>query len=332
MQAHARLRALPTDTLTAPQRAALEALVADFDPGAPATNAGLRLLARLDDALVASDQALTQAFTDWNQRYHAADGVLATLVPRAADGSAQTLDLPLLQDWLRGAIDRQLGAPVRSFLGSLGVLHAMLSRFRSAATGLLTALATQLEHSALAAPQALLDAANRLQSLQDRLRGLDLGFVSQSLDTAYTGLLEQIAALDPTALAAPVQQTLDSALDALSLDTLLTPALRAQLDQQVETLRARVAALDPEPLIIAPLEEFWQADLLPQVRRLDATPAIDALIARLEALPDELAAELDRVDTAYQAMRAAAPAGGLQAAAGAALGAVAGAAGGSLGF
>ena len=101
-----------------------------------------------------------------------------------------------------------------------------------------------------------------------------------------------------------------SALDAISLDAVFTPALRQQLQQDYASLRAKIEALDPELLVIQPLDDLYTRDLLPLVEAIDVSEAVQKLIDRLNDLPDELKGELGRVDSAYQAMLAAAPSGG----------------------
>ena len=88
---------------------------------------------------------------------------------------------------------------------------------------------------------------------------------------------------------------------------MFTPALRAQLDAAWAQLQARVAALDPGPLVIEPLQAVYEQDLLPIAQAFDVSDALQAVLDKLDALPGELGIELDRVDVAYQAMLAAAP-------------------------
>jgi len=72
-------------------------------------------------------------------------------------------------------------------------------------------------------------------------------------------------------------------------------------------LKAVVETLDPELLIIQPLEDTYKEQVLPLVDVLDIGDVLQVLLDRLDSLPDELKEELQRVDTAYQDMLAAAP-------------------------
>ncbi|MEJ2200348.1 MAG: hypothetical protein P8X63_04945, partial [Desulfuromonadaceae bacterium] len=104
------LAALPPSTA----KTDLQTWLAGFDPAGPQFSRGLRQLSQLQSKLTASDQALTSLFADWDARYHRADGILATLAP-------ESFSLEELRQWLRQAIDRQLGRPVTGFLKQLKV-------------------------------------------------------------------------------------------------------------------------------------------------------------------------------------------------------------------
>jgi len=112
---------------------------------------------------------------------------------------------------------------------------------------------------------------------------------------------------------------LEQALDALSLDLVFTPGLRQQLEDTYATLVGSISGLDPELLIIRPMEETYEQDILPLAEALDVSEAIQAIIDLLNRLPEDLQMELTRVNTAYQQMLAAAPSGGSGASASASL-------------
>ena len=285
-----------------PTRDALQTWLAAFDPAAPAFSRGARRLARLGEALAAADAGLETLFADWDARYLRADGLLAAL-------DHEAVALIELRTWLREGLDRQLGAPVVGFLKQLKGFGALLHAFAAGIAALIQAVRAKLD-AVMAVPQALSNAAHDLAQFQAHLAGLDLGLFAREVDSLHQQLIARLRALDPRDLEAPLRKSLEKALDAISLDAVFTPALRQQLQQDYASLRAKIEALDPELLVIQPLDDLYTRDLLPLVEAIDVSEAVQKLIDRLNDLPDELKGELGRVDSAYQAMLAAAPSGG----------------------
>ena len=162
-------------------------------------------------------------------------------------------------------------------------------------------------NAVLAAPLALKDAADKLQQLQDRLANLDLDLFTREVDSLYEKLLGKVRALNPQTLAQPLQRRLEELLGTLSLDAVFTPALCQQLEQSYQTLRGKINSLDPDILLIEPLDKLYEDDVLPLAGAFDVSEAVQMIIDRFDELPDELKAELGRVDTAYQDMLGAAP-------------------------
>lgn len=282
----------------AAQRTALTAFLADFDP-LGSVGRGLARLGRLGDASTQTGAALTALLADWDARYLRPDGPLAGLLP-------PTLTVDSLRAQLREAIDRQLGVPVVGFLKALKVISALVAAFGDAVGDLLEAIQARLA-ALLSAPQALADAAQALDVLVDRITGIDLDVYTREVDALHGTLLDRLRALDPATLGATLRDALADLLDEINLGAVFSPALRTQLDAAWAQLQAKVAALDPGPLVIEPLQAVYEQDLLPVVQAFDVGDALQAVLDKLDALPDELRTELDRVDVAYQAMLAAAP-------------------------
>ena len=279
----------------------LQAWLGHVDPAGPEFSRGFRQLNRLENSLLTTDKALAQCLSRWDGNYHRPDGVLAALTP-------ESITQADLQQWLRTAIDRQLSQPVVGFLKQLTIFGGLLQAFGDAIDSLLQAINEKLT-SLLAAPRALLQATRELEQLQERLTNLDLEIFTREIDTLYTQLVNQLRSLDPRTMEAALKQVLKQALNGLSLDLVITPELRQQLEETYATVVGMITGLDPELLIIGPMEETYAQDILPLVEVLDVGEAIQSIINRLKRLPDELQSELSRVNTSYQQMLAAAPGG-----------------------
>lgn len=282
----------------AAQRTALGNFVDGLDLLGP-VGRGLREFGALADALRETETDIAALLATWDARYLRADGPIASLVPAS-------LDAATLRTLIRTALDRQLGAPVVGFLKALKAVGALITHFGDQISDLLEAIQARLA-ALLAAPQALADAAAALDGLVDRIAGLDLDLYTREVDALHGALLAKLRALDPANLAAALREALQDLLGEISLGGVFTPALRGQLDAAWAELKAQVAALDPEVLVIEPLQQVYEQDLLPVVQGFDVGDALDTVLGKLDALPGDLRTELDRVDAAYQAMLAAAP-------------------------
>jgi hypothetical protein len=282
-------------------QAALSSWLATFDPAGAALSRGLSRVAELRDALGRADSDLTALLATWDGRYHAPQGALARL-------AADSVDMADLRGWLLDAAERQLGAPVSAFFKAVHAAGGILSTFITALAALLEGVQQKL-NDVLGVPIAIRDIAAELDALKQRLLEVDLDVFVRDIDSLYATLLEQLRALDPRALAAPLRQSLERLLDGLSLDSVLNPALRRHIEETYAAVKAKLDSLDPELLIIAPLDELYTESILPAALALDVSDAIQIVIDRLNELPDELRTELGRVDGAYTDMLNAAPAG-----------------------
>jgi len=242
---------------------------------------------------------MTTLLDQLGNRFPAAQGPFAALLP----GNPVQL-----RAWVREALVRQFGRPLVLFLDSLQVLVALLRSATAALRRLVDALQARLDEL-LAAPQALAALLEGIESLTDRVAGLDPGLYAQQVDTLYRDLLGELRALDPAGLRQPLEATRDRLLARISLDTVIPPAQRAQLDAMHRELQAKVGALDPDPLLLQPLDETWRATVEPLVAALDASASIQLIVDWINALPPELRLHISRVDAAYAALLASAPGG-----------------------
>jgi hypothetical protein len=269
------------------------------EAGTTAAGDGLNALAALDRALAAADTALAGQFQSLAQRFPQPDGPLAPLLP----GGPATL-----RAWVREAYRRQFGQPMVGLLRGLSVLGGMLDTAVAALGDLVQAVEAKLDEL-LAAPQALADLLGDVAGVQERLAGLDLGIYTQQVDAIYQSLLDQLRALDPRSLRAPLEAARDRVLGQISLDGLLPPALRGELKAAHRELLAKLGALDPDALLLEPLDAEYRETVEPLVSALDISATIDIIIRWLEGLPEDLQAQVARVDVAYGELLASAPGG-----------------------
>lgn len=270
------------------------------EPATQTVADGLTALAALDRALATADTALQQHFDHLTERYPGADGPLAPLVP---SGPAT------LRAWVREAVMQQFGLPVVRLLESVGVLRGLVTSATTALRALVEAVENKLDEL-LAAPQALADLLGNVAGVVERLTHLDFGVYTQQVDAIYQSLLDQVRALDPRKLAQPLEAARDRILGQLTLATVLPAGLKDQLSGLAHELQAKLGALDPDALLLAPLDEEYRETIEPLVAALDIGATIEIIIKWINDLPEDLQAQIARVDVAYQGLLAAAPSGG----------------------
>jgi hypothetical protein len=269
------------------------------EPATVSATDGLNALAALDRALASADNGLRTLLASWAERFPHANGPLAPLLPEGA----------AMRDWVRDALMRQFGTPMAALLGSLKTLGPLLEVAATALRGLVDAIDARLD-ALLAAPQALADLLGSVGQVQQRLASLDLGLYTREVDTVYTALLDQVRSLDPRLLVQSLEASRDRLLGLISLDTILPAPLRGQLTEAKRQLAGQLAAVDPEALLLEPLDAEYRELVEPLVAALDISASVQVLIDWLNSLPDDLRAQIDRVDVVYGELLRSAPGGG----------------------
>jgi hypothetical protein len=281
-------------------RAGLVDVLRRCDPLTVAFARPFHVLASLHDAVRSATTDLPTVLADWDATHHASDGLLASYRDLPSDPG-------VLGERARDVFDERFLTPALAVLRIARPVAEVLGGVADELGALLTAADDRLA-DLTAGPAAFDEIRVRLLALVDRVSGADLAVVTDALTEVVDTVRTQLTALDPIAFAAELTGAVDVALDAVTVDLVLPPddlaALDATYQQVVEALRA----VDPGRLVTDVVRPAYEATVDPLVAALDLTPAIDALTARLGALPDELRAELARVDTAYQALLRAAPA------------------------
>jgi len=273
--------------------------VTDFKPDAPARSAGFLSAAQWLDGLKQADAHLAEVLTGWDARYLPAEGPLGTLTPV----SPAVADV---RSWLREAVQRQVGAPLRLLLGQLSGVGQVLQTIVAPLATLANGVADRLDlftNTIGGLPQLYAD----LQGLLKRLSEIDLDQLSEEVNALYDTLLDQARALDPRKLEQTLSDKFNELLKTLSVDTFIPKDLREGIRTDYEKVRKIVDTLDPQLLLVEPMQAIYEKDILPLLDVFDISETVQALVDFLLALDEKLGEQMDRVDTAYLAMLAAAP-------------------------
>jgi len=291
----ALLNALPDSA----NKTALLNLLGGIDATSDNFAGSLRQLAQLQTALTAMRADFAARLGGWDARYHTDGGVLAKL-------KVATISIADIKTLIRTAITDQFAAPVLGVLTKARAIQGMANAIVQSLTALTTALEAKIT-VLLAAPQALLDLKNSIKKLVDDIANINLDFIQQAVDAIYDSIREKFNALNPKSLQKSLDDAFKKMLDALSFDAIVPGNALDDLDADFDAVVDKLKALDPETLLVQPLQQIFDNDIKPIIDAFDLSPALNAIVDRLKPLEDELRSEMDRVNSAYQAMLNAAP-------------------------
>ncbi|GEM_PF-3255114 len=303
-----------------PEKAALETLLARFEPLSALYSEPFRALQSMRQAMTDSEAELTRTLTHWDARHHRAGGPLARMVFPAFSAAD-------LKEIFRQSLEDEFIVPVGGLFATVNlagqaaraplteVIH-FLDTFKTRATALLTG------------DSALGGLRDGLLGLANRIENVDLGFLTRELGGIFDAVKGKVDVINPTHLAEELSATVASTLGLISVDNLLTDEAKKKINDAYHGIVELIKGLDPKQVVQDAVDPVWNEKVKPQALRFDITSLLTALMEKLDALKGELGTDLDTVNTAYQDMLAAIPKADL----GELAGAVAGEIGGALGF
>ncbi len=264
----------------------------------PARAKATRLPAQLQRCLVETRSALSAIEQEWQDLVENPEGLLAETAALSADAAG-------LRQLLASAVEPLL-LPLRHLFALLESVQPALQAMLST----LTTLVDQLTSGAaalLTGPGSLQTISDAVQQVVDTLRNIDLSFLSQGLQQLFISLLDQLEAIDPASLGQELDDRLQSLIEPIGLNQIIDPTSIDTLDSAFDSLLSNLRDLDPEVLVTQVVQPEYDATVGPLVEAFDLTPAFNALIDFLRGLNEELGGELERVNGAYQGLRAARP-------------------------
>jgi tetratricopeptide (TPR) repeat protein len=289
------LAALPDS----PEKAALDTALARFDPLEPDFGAPYQALAAYQQSLAQAQSVLQSVMTDWDARYHGADGLLMSL---RVTGATPTE----LRQLIHEALEPQFIRPVHALFAGIEPLSGPVEALLSTIQGLVASLQEKLS-DVLSGPESLGAIREALQELVERLRNFNLDFLRTSLEDVFAEVRAKLEAVDPARLREVVETAFDATLDTITMSQIFPPDEVAALDEDYAQLVDQLRALDPETLVVEVIQPEFEERLDSLVDTFDLTPLLTALVELLRSLDRELRDEMERVNQAYQDMRRAVP-------------------------
>ncbi len=278
----------------------VDALLVGVNPSAPQFTEVFTAYGRVMTVLDGARQRLLTTLSSWDQQFHGEGGVL--MAYRQHPASAQQL-----KQWLIDSLELQLIRPLQAIFEKFAPAGRLLDGFLSPLVELVNGL-RETVNKIIAAPAALLAVGESLEGMRERLQQINLNFIGDSINAIFDTVKQQLRGLDPRGLKSALNESFDELLDAISLEQIVPVDALNQTDNDLDQALEALRQLDPQILITEVIQPKFEEILAPFISALDLSPALNALTERLRPLEDELGAEMDRVNQAYQGFLNAVPA------------------------
>ncbi len=285
------LEALPDS----PEKSAIITVLDRFDPTQPAFSVPYRSFADLHTALNNATTNLTGVLVEWDERYHSGDGILAGYRHTQATASQ-------LRQWLEDALQSQFITPLAAFFEFFELGQQLVAAFIAPLQSVLTQLQTKLANLLLG-PDALMGIRDALQELIQRLRDVNLGFITDTIDALFERVRGKLEALNPANLQMALNSAFEETLQALDLSQAIPSDSLAQIDTTYNGILEKLGALDPQTVVTDVVQPLYDNTLIPLIDTVDLTPLLTALVEQFGALEDELRQGIQQVNAAYQAFQ-----------------------------
>jgi hypothetical protein len=288
--AHRAVDADEVGALPQPTRGAALAVLQRLDPFDGALAGCVSDLAMFAEDLTEATAATVDALADWDARHLAASGPLVQATTFDAAPAA-------LLTQMRTAAGTSVVEPLRAVVGVAGPVVALMTALLQPLRALLTDVEARVA-SLASVTGALGGVATAVDDALGMLATPDLGVLEAALDDAVERVTVALDTITPSAIGAELDAALQQILNTLDPAALL-PGVTA-LQNAFDDALAALLALDPAIVLGGPLGDAFSEQVVPLLDQLDMTPLLDAVTLRLAALPEELDAELAKVNSAYQ--------------------------------
>ncbi len=300
VRSYSQLRSVCNGLAAAGSKNRIDILLTQASPTAPNCTALFTAFDQVVTVMDTTRQQLVTTLTEWDARFHGADGVLSSY--RQMPASPQEL-----KQWLADALDHQLLRPAQAIFEKFAPTGRLLAAVITPLVELIEALRVSA-NQIIAAPAALLAVGESLERIRERLQNINLNFISESIETIYTEVKRQVRGLDPRALKRTLNRSFEELISVIGLGQIVPVDALNQTDDAMDEALTALRQLDPEILITEVIQPKFDAILAPFVSALDISPALNSLTERLKPLESELSTEMDRVNQAYQSFLHAVPA------------------------
>ncbi len=291
----AGVNALPDSS----EKTVITDLLARLNPMQEGFLGPFQVYANIKESLLTVKQGLDAAFETWDTQYHHPESIFSNLV-------ADSLNTDQLKDMIRETIEPVFKKPLKALFSWVQPVSDAIIAFLGKIEPMIDSLQDKIA-VLLLGPQALDRINDAIQSLADRLRNLDFGFITASGESIFNEIETKIESSSPAVIGAALDQAFADFLETIDVSLLISQSDIDQLDNDFEAVITKLEALNPDTLVVQPLSEIYNNNILPLINAFDISEVIDAIVSRLMELDDELETELSRVNQEYMEMLAAVP-------------------------
>ena len=291
------VRDFPTDLVAGlpnPQRTAIEALFAGFDPLANEVSAPLAGLQDLLEKLEDIPTNIQEFLADWDVKFHGPHSPLA-------DCFALTVDVSAVKAMLTDALEEDMKQPLLALLGLAEKFAQVVDGFIAVYDPFITEVLAKI-FNIFNGPDSIQSISDSLQELIDKIRGFNLDFLVDELNDLFANVKSKFEAISPALLAESLEVAFNEVLSNLSLDTLLPTEQIESLDASFQLIIDKVKALDPKIIVTDVLQPEFDQMVEPYLEVFDLTEIIQKMIDKLKGLDEELDEELERTCDAFLEM------------------------------
>ncbi len=289
------LEALPNS----PEKTAIIEALNRFNPLTPEFGAPYQTLRLYQTKLTEAQNGLQAIMATWDSQFHSQDGTLAAY--RIAN-----FDSTQLREWLELEMETSFLKPLNALFAHIEALAAPISVVFAQITNLVTTLQNKIA-DLLLGPNSLGGIRDALNDLVERLRNLNLDFLTESLEDIFNQARDKINAFNPANFKETLSESFKAALDEIDLDLIIPPEDLETLDNSFNTIIDKLKALDPEALVINVVQPEYEETIVPLVDTFDVSEILETIVEKLDTLEEDLKEELGRVNAAFQEMKAAVP-------------------------
>jgi hypothetical protein len=211
-----------------------------------------------------------------------------------------------LKQGIREALEPQFIQPTVAILSFVQPVSTPLGGILQTFQDVITTLETKVA-DLLLGPNSLGGIRDALKALVDEIRGINLGFLRDSLRDVFAQVRAKIDAINPANLGAALDDAFHQMLNAIDVDQILPAADVKKLDDDYKEAIDKLKLLNPADLVVKIIQPEFEAKVVPLLDAFDLTKVLQAVIDVLNSLADELRNEMDRVNEKYKDMLAAIP-------------------------
>lgn len=289
------INALPDSS----EKTVITNLLARLNPMQEGFLGPFQVYANIKENITTVKQGLEAAFETWDTQYHHPESIFSNL-------GYDNLNTDQLRDMIRETIEPVFKKPLKALFSWVQPVSDAIIAFLGKIEPVIDSLQDKID-VLLSGPEALARINDAIQNLADRLRNLDFGFITASVESIFNEIETKIESLNPAVIGSALDQAFADFLETIDVTLLISQSDLDQLDSEIEEVITKLEALNPDTLVVQPLSKTYNDNILPLINAFDISEVIDAIVSRLRELDDELETELGRVNQEYVEMLAAVP-------------------------